>query len=161
MFSLVGKIVSTGKNIFFHLQEISLHSWEKQVLELKICIVTSGNMFLLERKLLFFSKKRALARGTYVFSARKFNIQGKFSISTKWENRCTLLGNQALNAVNYVSAIGNISVFLVDKGRKLNVNKTFRRHPGRLLNILCTFSLRPVCTGTVFSTEIINVANIG
>ena len=30
----------------------------------------------------------------------------------------------------------------VDTGRKLNVHKTFRRRPGRLLNILCTFNLR-------------------
>ena len=35
----------------------------------------------------------------------------------------------------------------VDTGRKLNVHKTFRRRPGRLLNVLCTFNLRPVCTG--------------
>ena len=34
----------------------------------------------------------------------------------------------------------------VDTGRKLNVYKTFRRRPGRLLNALCTFSLRPVST---------------
>ena len=35
----------------------------------------------------------------------------------------------------------------VDTGRKLNVHKTFRRRPGRLLNILSTFNLRPVSTG--------------
>ena len=35
----------------------------------------------------------------------------------------------------------------VDTGRKLNVHKTFRRRPGRLLNVLCTFNLRPVFTG--------------
>ena len=35
----------------------------------------------------------------------------------------------------------------VDTGRKLNVHKTFRRRPGRLLNVLCTFNLRPVSTG--------------
>ena len=34
----------------------------------------------------------------------------------------------------------------VDTGRKLNVHKTFRRRPGRLLNILCTFNLGPVST---------------
>ena len=34
----------------------------------------------------------------------------------------------------------------VDTGRKLNVHKTFRRRPGRLLNVLCTFNLRPVST---------------
>ena len=35
----------------------------------------------------------------------------------------------------------------VDTGRKLNVDKTFRRRPGRLLNVLCTFNLRPAYTG--------------
>ena len=34
----------------------------------------------------------------------------------------------------------------VDTGRKLNVHKTFRRRPGRLLNVLCTFNLHPVAT---------------
>ena len=36
----------------------------------------------------------------------------------------------------------------VDTGRKLNVHKTFTRRPGRLLNVLCTFNLRPVSTGS-------------
>ena len=35
----------------------------------------------------------------------------------------------------------------VDTGHKLNVHKTFRRRPGRLLNVLCTLNLRPVSTG--------------
>ena len=30
------------------------------------------------------------------------------------------------------------SGFPVDTGRKLNVHKTFRRRPGRLMNVLCT-----------------------
>ena len=34
--------------------------------------------------------------------------------------------------------------FSVDRGRKLNVHKTFRRRPGRLLNVLSTFNLCPV-----------------
>ena len=37
--------------------------------------------------------------------------------------------------------------FAVDTGRKLNVHKTFRRCPGRLLNALYTFNLRPVSAG--------------
>ena len=43
----------------------------------------------------------------------------------------------------------------VDTGRKLNAHKTFRRRSGRLLNVLCTFSLRPVSAGTssVFHVE--------
>ena len=36
---------------------------------------------------------------------------------------------------------------LIDTGRKLNVHKTFIRRPGRVLNVLCTFNLRPVSTG--------------
>ena len=35
----------------------------------------------------------------------------------------------------------------VDTGPKLNVHKTFRGRPGRLLNVLCTFNLRPVSAG--------------
>ena len=31
----------------------------------------------------------------------------------------------------------------VDTGRELDVRKTFRRRPGRLLNVLCTFIVRP------------------
>ena len=38
----------------------------------------------------------------------------------------------------------------VDTGRKLNVHMTFRRRSGRLLNVLCTFNLRPVSTGSAF-----------
>ena len=43
-------------------------------------------------------------------------------------------------------------IFAVDTGRKLNVHKTFRRRPGRLLNVLCTFNLRPVSTGLGLTT---------
>ena len=35
----------------------------------------------------------------------------------------------------------------VDTGHNLNVHKTFRRRSGRLLNVLCTFNLRPLSTG--------------
>ena len=42
----------------------------------------------------------------------------------------------------------SISSSPVDTGCKLNVHKTFRGRPGRLLNILCTFNLRPVSTGS-------------
>ena len=39
------------------------------------------------------------------------------------------------------------SLYPVDTGRKFNVHKTFRRRPGRLMNILCMLNLRPVSTG--------------
>ena len=42
-----------------------------------------------------------------------------------------------------------VSLAPVDTGRKLNVHKTFRRRPGSLLNVLCTFNLHPVSTGCV------------
>ena len=40
-------------------------------------------------------------------------------------------------------------LYPVDTGRTLNVYKTFRRCPGRLRNVLCTFNLRSVSTGKV------------
>ena len=39
----------------------------------------------------------------------------------------------------------------VDTARKLKVNKTLRRRPGRFANVLCTFNLRPVSTGKASS----------
>ena len=47
----------------------------------------------------------------------------------------------------------NLVHFPVDTRRKLNVHKTFRRRRGRLLNVLCTFNLRYVSTGLLFSLE--------
>ena len=41
----------------------------------------------------------------------------------------------------------------VDTGRKLNVHKTFRGRPGRLLNDLCTLNLRPMSTGKPVTAE--------
>ena len=35
----------------------------------------------------------------------------------------------------------------VDTGCKWNVHKTLRRRPGRFLNFLCTFNLRPLSRG--------------
>ena len=48
-----------------------------------------------------------------------------------------------------------VSKIPVDTGRKLNVYKTFRRCPGRLLNVLCTFNLRPVSTGSAQKKKLI------
>ena len=49
------------------------------------------------------------------------------------------------------------SFYPVDTGRKLKVNKTFRRRTGRLLNVLCTFSLRPVSTGSSFASLLLGI----
>ena len=53
-----------------------------------------------------------------------------------------------LKAVAYKNwLICSIALIPPGTGCKLNVHKTFRRHPGRLLNLLCTFNLRPVSRG--------------
>ena len=41
----------------------------------------------------------------------------------------------------------------VDTEHKLNVHKTFRRRPGRLLNVSFTFNLGPVSTGKMEKFE--------
>ena len=48
--------------------------------------------------------------------------------------------------IKVTSYTGILRALPVDTGRKLNVHKTFRRRLGRLLNVLCTFNLRPVST---------------
>ena len=56
-----------------------------------------------------------------------------FQYELKWDKKFNMLRNP------------------LDTGRKLHVHKTFRRRLGRLgrlLNVLCTFNLRPVSTGT-------------
>ena len=45
-------------------------------------------------------------------------------------------------------------------GRKLSIHKTFRRRPGRLLNVLCTFNLRPVSRGYVLTKTIFSVMKL-
>ena len=47
---------------------------------------------------------------------------------------------------NYVKMVSTERNIPGDTGRKLNVHKTCRRRPGRLLNALCTFNLRLVST---------------
>ena len=47
------------------------------------------------------------------------------------------------------------SVIPVEKEHKSNVGKTFRRRPGLLLNVLCTFNLRPVFTGKPTNCDVI------
>ena len=43
------------------------------------------------------------------------------------------------------------NLIALDTGRNLNVHKTFRRRSGRLLNVWCTFNLRPVSAGIMIS----------
>ena len=53
----------------------------------------------------------------------------------------------------YIRRGSKTFMYPVGIGRKLNVRKTFRTRLGRLLNVLCTFSLRPVSTGYVEYTR--------
>ena len=80
-----------------------------------------------------------------------------------WESKCSKLRNwkyyqfSCISKSAYEKSAEN-SVFSdhhlpVDTGRKLNVHKTLRRRPGRLLNVLCTFILRPVSTGLVWTVR--------
>ena len=50
--------------------------------------------------------------------------------------------------ISYEDVIISV-LYPVDTGRILNIHKTFRRRPGRFLNVLCTFNLRPVSTGYI------------
>ena len=92
-------------------------------------------------------------------------------------NACTLRGMNTYHRPQNLSKHYSVTVFLnseppinsnnfpecndtkkindpVDTDRKLNVHKTFRRRPGHLLNVLCTFSLRPVSAGYyIFETK--------
>ena len=52
------------------------------------------------------------------------------------------------------------SYFPVDTGRKLNVHKTFKGRPGRLLNVLCTLNLRPVSTGQIVAYHLDYIGNL-
>ena len=47
-----------------------------------------------------------------------------------------------------IGVLKNFALFTpVDTECKLNAHKTFRRRPGCVLNVLCTFNLRPVSRG--------------
>ena len=68
-------------------------------------------------------------------------------------------GKAALTLSNFNKHLGQLEVdfihnvntkevhYPVGTGHKLNVHKTIRKRPGRLLNVLSTFNLRPVSTG--------------
>ena len=72
------------------------------------------------------------------------------------EKHCKILSGVSINSNErqsqnktaiYISQDQNKLPNPVDTGRKLNVHKKFRRRPRRLLNVLCTFNLRPVSMG--------------
>ena len=56
---------------------------------------------------------------------------------------------QLICSENQLTCFYMMATFSVDTGHKLNVHKTFRRRPGRLLKVMCKFDLRPVSRGGV------------
>ena len=86
------------------------------------------------------SKIRLLYLQLYTFTLAFFSIFFKQVRSVKLAHEKRNFWSEFIFLINYP----------VDKGRKLNVHKTFRRRPGRLPNVLCTFNLRPVSTGYIF-----------
>ena len=68
----------------------------------------------------------------------------------KWNQECEQKQFLSFNFCNIFHLLTSRTEKIacpVDTGRKLNVHKTFRSRPGRLLNVLCTFNLRPKSTG--------------
>ena len=70
-------------------------------------------------------------------------------VNTLYYNFIIYVNNSYYSLINNPNLIKETLQDPVDTGRKLNVHKTFRRCPGRLLNVLCTFNLRTVSTGEV------------
>ena len=66
-----------------------------------------------------------------------------FCFEKKWEGG----GHGPLGTPGFAGPESSDWINSVDTERKSNVYKTSRRRPGRLLNVLCTFNLRPVSLG--------------
>ena len=91
-------------------------------------------------------------------------IKGEFIVSLrdiraiKWTEVCNFLTWLDLPDIKncYIFKLATpglriLHEYPVDTGRKLNVHKTFKRGPGRLLNGLCTFNLHPVSTVNTYN----------
>ena len=99
---------------------------------------------------------RKLARKVYKI-AKIGKIVQDFSLSQQTVRCCVLpafcLHKEYVAAFNFgikqllETFTNDSSLISLDTGRKFNVNKTFRRRPGRLLNVFSTFNLRPVSAG--------------
>ena len=55
--------------------------------------------------------------------------------------------------------LGPSRTYRLDTGHELNVHKTFRRRPRRLLNILCAFNLRSVSKGQLATPTLQEASN--
>ena len=87
---------------------------------------------------------------------------GKFKVSYIFYTSILLFKEYLYKNYKLTLIVYNINIIHVNlkqniprrHRRKLNVHKTFRRHPGRVLNVLCTFNLLPVSTGYLCFLEI-------
>ena len=71
------------------------------------------------------------------------------------------MGRKGLKELNWILTLNFSQIthelwYPVDTGHKLKVQETPRRSLGRLLNVLCTFSFRPVPTGYLRSSYLLN-----
>ena len=61
-----------------------------------------------------------------------------------------IMSSDPTTTINFFVGYPTLRKFYpLDTGRKLNVHKTFRRRPGRYLNVLCRFNLRHMSRGFV------------
>ena len=87
---------------------------------------------------------------------------GKFKVSYIFYTSILLFKEYLYKNYKLTLIVYNINIIHVNlkqniprrHRRKLNVHKTFRRRPGRVLNVLCTFNLLPVSTGYLCFLEI-------
>ena len=78
------------------------------------------------------------------------HVQPRDAAQSRAVHNCAFL--KKFEKLHWIFPIMNKGI-PVDTGRKLNVHKTFRRRPGRLLKVLCTFNLRAVSTGMVLKNS--------
>ena len=84
---------------------------------------------------------RKITKGVFVQQKSSCRLWFKISCYMRCNDRIIYHGFQS------ISWLAPKILDPLDTGRKLNAHKTFRRRPGRLLNVLCTFNLRPVSRG--------------
>ena len=76
------------------------------------------------------------------------HVRGQY---LNWDSKNIL--NKVLHLLNEINfdigakPFNFLPSYPVDTRRKLNVHKTFRRRPGRLLNVLYTFNIRHMSMG--------------
>ena len=80
---------------------------------------------------------------------------GKFKVSYIFYTSILLFKEYLYKNYKLTLIVYNINIIHINlkiyiprrRRRKLNVRNTFRRRPGRFVNVLCTFNLLPVSTG--------------